>query len=264
MLDPRVILITGASGGIGAALARAYAAPGRTLLLLGRDGPRLAAAAEAARANGAEARCAAIDVTDAPALGAWIAEADRATPIDLAIANAGISGGTGGGSAGEAGRESEAQARRIFAVNLDGVLNTLFPLARPMRARGRGQLAIMSSLAAFRGFPGAPAYSASKAAVRVWGEALRGELAPAGISVSVICPGFIRSAMTGVNDYPMPFLMDADRAARIIRRGLARGRPRIAFPFPLYFAAWLGGTLPPALVDPLLSRLPRKPAAKDR
>jgi short-subunit dehydrogenase len=262
MRDPQVVLITGASGGVGSALAQAYAAPGRTLFLLGRNAPRLAAAAEACRGRGADVRTGGIDVTDAAALAAWIGEADAAAPIALAIANAGISGGTGGGPGAEAGREGEAQARRIFAVNLDGVINTVFPLVEPMRRRRHGQIALMSSLAAFRGFPGAPAYSASKAAVRIWGEALRGELAGSGISVSVICPGFIRSAMTAVNDYPMPFLMDADRAARIIRKGLEKGRPRIAFPFPIYVAAWLGGVLSPTLVDPLLSRLPRKPAAE--
>ncbi len=116
----------------------------------------------------------------------------------------------------------------------------------------------MSSLAAFRGFPGAPAYCASKAAVRVWGEALRGELYGAGIGVSVICPGYVRSSMTAVNDFPMPLLMDAERAARIIRRGLARNRPRIAFPWRLYAAVWLISALPPSLTDPLLRRLPKK------
>src|SRR3546814_6092917 len=115
-----------------------------------------------------------------------------------------------------------------------------------MRAVRRGHLAIMSSLAAFRGFPGAPAYCASKAAVRVWGEAMRGVLAPDGVEVNVICPGFVRSRMTAANPFRMPFLMDADRAARIIRRGLERNRSRIAFPFPPPVSAWLAGALPAA------------------
>ncbi len=250
--SPASILITGASSGIGAALALEFAGPGTRLALGGRDQARLGAVAEACRAAGAEPRVAALDVRERPALAAWIAEVDRAAPLDLVIANAGVSAGTGGGG------ETEAQTRRVIATNLDGVLNTVLPAVACMRPRGRGQVAIMSSLGAFRGFPGAPAYCASKAAVRVWGEALRGELRGAGIGVSVICPGYVRSPMTAVNDFPMPLLMDAERAARIIRRGLARNRPRIAFPWPLYAAVWLLSALPQRLTDPLLRRLPKK------
>ena len=127
-----------------------------------------------------------------------------------------------------------------------------------MLPRGAGQIAIVSSLASFRGFPGAPAYSASKAAVRVWGEALRARHREDGIAVSVICPGFVVSRMTDRNLFPMPLLMTADRAARIIRRGLARNRGRIAFPWPTYFVSWLLGVLPPFLGDRLLKDAPRK------
>ena len=249
---PTSILITGASGGIGAALALAYARPGVRLALTGRDQARLAGVAGACREASAEPRTEVLDVRERARLAAWVAEVDRAAPLDLVIANAGISAGTGGGG------ETEAQARRIVATNFDGVLNTVLPAIACMRPRGRGQVAIMSSLAAFRGFPGAPAYCASKAAVRVWGEALRGALHDTGIGVSVICPGYVRSPMTAVNDFHMPLLMDAERAARIIRRGLARDRPRIAFPWRLYAAVWLISALPPRITDPLLRRLPKK------
>ena len=107
----------------------------------------------------------------------------------------------------------------------------------------------MSSLAAFRGFPGAPAYCASKAAVRVWGEALRGEHSRHGIAVSVICPGYVRSRMTEKNRFPMPFLMDAERAALIVKRGLERDRPRIAFPWRMTALVWLLAALPPRATD---------------
>jgi short-subunit dehydrogenase len=127
-----------------------------------------------------------------------------------------------------------------------------------MRARRRGQIGLMASLAAYRGLPGAPAYGASKAAVRVWGESLRGNLTKKGVGVSVIMPGFIKSQMTASNKFPMPFLMEADRAARIVRRGLERNRPRIAFPWPMACLAWFIGILSPALIDPLLARLPKK------
>ena len=116
----------------------------------------------------------------------------------------------------------------------------------------------MSSLAAFRGFPGAPAYCASKAFVRVWGEALRPELAAHGVALSVICPGFIATPMTTVNKFPMPFLMSAERAARIIVRGLARNRARIAFPWLLYAGVRLVAVLPPGLTDVVMARLPKK------
>jgi short-subunit dehydrogenase len=125
----------------------------------------------------------------------------------------------------------------------------------------RGQIAIMSSLASFRGFPGAPTYCASKAAVRTYGEAMRGELHHRGIEVNVICPGYIRSRMTARNKFPMPMLMDADRAARKIRRGLRRNRGRIAFPLTMYLLVRLVAGLPVRLIDPMLRVLPKKAAA---
>ncbi|MEA2780805.1 MAG: hypothetical protein QOK29_2349 [Rhodospirillaceae bacterium] len=252
MRNPRSILITGASSGIGAALARLYAAPGVHLAISGRDSARLADVAAACQVAGAEIDAAAVDVTDRTTMKSWLLALDARRPIDLLIANAGISAGTAGGS------ESADQTRQVFAVNLEGVLNTVLPLLPAMQQRGRGQIALMSSLAGFRGFPGAPSYCASKAAVRIWGEALNGDLKPFGIGVSVICPGFVRSRITARNAFAMPLLMDTERAARIIRRGLARRRARIAFPGPTYAAAWLLGALSPSLVDPLLRRLPKK------
>ena len=252
MKAPRSILITGASSGIGAALARGYAAPGITLSLCGRDAGRLDQVVAACRAAGAAVDGRVLDVTDTDVVRSWIERRDADAALDLVIANAGVSGGT------KDGGESETQARRIFATNVAGVMNTVLPAVRLMRGRGRGQIAIMSSIAAFRGSPGAPAYSASKAAVRSWGEALRGALARDGIEVSVICPGFVESRMTAANAFPMPFLMTADKAAGIIRRGLARNRGRIAFPLPMYFMAWLLGAMPAVLGDRLLRALPKK------
>ena len=256
MRDPQHILITGGSSGIGEALAYAYAAPTVRIALSGRDAARLEAVASACRAKGARVSVAAIDVTDGAAMASWIATQNEALPLDLVIANAGVSAGTARGG------ESVAQARLIFAINLDGAINTVHPAIACMVGRRRGQIAIMSSLAAFRGFAGAPAYSASKAAVRVYGEALRTRLRGKGIEVSVICPGFVRSRMTAGNNFPMPLLMDADRAAAIIKRQLARNKSRIAFPWPLYLAAWLLATLPPALTDRWMVKLPEKASAR--
>jgi short-subunit dehydrogenase len=252
MREPRSILITGASSGIGEGLALAYAAPGVRLALGGRDPERLALVARRCAERGAVVEDRVIDVTDRDAMAEWIVAADAHAPLDLVIANAGISGGPGSVDA------IEYRTREIFAVNVDGVFNTLHPAIPLMCGRGRGQLAIMSSMAAFQGLPGAPAYSAGKAAVRIYGEALRGWLRPRGVGLSVICPGFVRSRITARNRFPMPFLMDADRAAKVIVRGLARNRARIAFPWPLYALVWLSAALPPGIRDALMRRTPAK------
>ncbi|WPZ33652.1 SDR family NAD(P)-dependent oxidoreductase [Thalassobaculum sp. OXR-137] len=251
---PKTILITGASSGLGAAVAEAYAAAGIRLYLSGRNADRLAAVAERVRDLGAACETAVLDVCDAAAVKAWVEACDDAAPLDLVVANAGISAGT----AGRDGAEPAEQVRAVFATNVDGVLNTILPAIGRMEARGHGQVALVASLAGYRGIPGAPSYCASKAAVKVLGEGLRGSLHGKGIRVSVICPGYVRTPMTAVNDFPMPFMMEADQAARIIRRGLARDRGRIAFPWPMAAAVWLLQTLPPAWIDPLLRRLPRK------
>lgn len=248
----RSILITGASSGLGAALAREYAAAGVFLHLGARRGDLLAQLAAECRAKGAEVGIASIDVADAAAMAAWLLAADSGRPLDLVIANAGISGGTHGGP------ESAEQTRAVFRVNVDGVLNTILPILPRLAARGSGQIGIMASLAGHRGFPGAPAYCASKAAVKVWGEGLRGEMAASNVGVSVIMPGFVVTPMTAVNDFPMPFLMQAERAAAIIRKGLAANRARIAFPWPMAFIAWALGALSPALTDRLLRAAPKK------
>ena len=250
--QPGHVAITGASSGIGEALALAYARPGALLSLTGRDVTRLAAVAKAVEARGARTRQAMLDVRDPSATADWAIAADEAQPVDLLIANAGISGGTHGGP------ESAEQTRAVFAVNLDGVVNTVLPLVPRMTARGRGQIALISSLAGHRGFPGAPAYCASKAAVKVWGESLRGELGPRGVKVNVVMPGFVKSRMTDANDFPMPFFMSAEKAAEIIRRGLARDRARIAFPWQTALIAWALGMASPAITDPLLRKLPKK------
>ncbi|HBM90875.1 MAG TPA: short-chain dehydrogenase [Rhodospirillaceae bacterium] len=247
------ILITGASSGLGEAIALVYAQKSNVLSLAGRHGERLEAVAQKARAKGAEVHVSVVDVTKAWGMEDWIKQVDARQPIDLVIANAGISAGTG------LGGESKAQALEIFAVNLTGVLNTFFPALKVMKTRGQGQVALMSSLAGFRGFAGAPAYGASKAAVRVYGEALRSEMEPLGIKINVICPGFVETPMTAVNDFSMPFLMKPEKAAKIIRQGLEKNRPRIAFPWPMAALVWLLAALPIRLTEFLLRRLPRKP-----
>lgn len=248
--DYASILITGASSGIGRALALIYAGPGVRLVLSGRDESRLQSAADECRSLGAEVAMRLIDVCDKEAMNAWMTEADDILPLDLVIANAGVSTNTIGGS-GDA-------ARLITAINIDGTMNTVAPLLDRMSERRQGQIAIMSSMAAFHGMPGAPAYGASKAWSKSYGEGLRGRLAPHNVGVSVICPGFVESRITAGNRFPMPLFMKAPKAARIIRRGLAKNRARIAFPLTLYILAWLLGALPPSWTDPLFAKMPHK------
>lgn len=254
MKNPRNIVITGASSGLGEALAKRYANPGITLYLHGRNAERLAEVAHDCAARGADVRTQIGDVADVSAMEKWLKDADEKTPVDLVIANAGI--GAGSGENGE----TPEQVRKVFDINIGGVINTVSPLIPNMIARRRGQIAIMSSFTALRGFPSAPAYSASKACVRAYGEGLRGALLPCGVEVSVICPGFVKTRMTDVNNFPMPFLMEANHAAKIIVRGLEKNKSRIAFPRRLYLPMVLVSILPVALTDPLFARLPAKPS----
>ena len=255
MSPPRSILITGASSGIGEALACHYAESGVSLFLSGRNKERLAGVAAACEAQGATVYVSTFDVTDRDQMARWIAGIDREAALDLVVANAGISGGTVDGI------EFETQTRSIFAVNVDGVLNTVLPALEAMAARSAGQIAIVSSLAGFLQLPGAPAYSASKAAVFHL-EALRPSAARRGVGVTVICPGFVHSRITAANPFPMPFIMPADRAAKIIARGLEKNSARVAFPWIMYAVVYtLGQLVPPPILRMLLSRLPEKPAA---
>ena len=253
MTSPQSILITGASSGIGFALAEDYAAPGVHLFLSGRDEARLTAVAESCTQLGAVVDARLLDVTDATAMQAWIFAADDTAPLDLVIANAGVSSGSG-----DQGETAE-QARHLFSVNVDGVRNTVYPALQRMEPRGRGHVALVSSLAAMLALPGAPAYSATKATVKVWGEALHGLYKARGITVTTICPGFVESRITDKNPFPMPLIMRADKAAKIIRRGLGKKRLSILFPWPMVWLTWTLSMLPPCVRSWILSRAPSKP-----
>src|SRR5262249_52840933 len=153
--------------------------------------------------KGAEVNEKTIDVTERDAMEKWLQQIDGERPIDLLIANAGISAGMGGskengvekGSAGE----NPAQVRRIFDVNVNGVFNTIEPILPRVAAGGQGHTPLLSPPPSFRGWPGAPAYAASKAAVRIYGEGLRGAIAGGGVNIHVICPGFVETRMTAGN-----------------------------------------------------------------
>jgi short-subunit dehydrogenase len=236
----RSIVITGASSGIGETLALDYAAPGVALALSGRDAARLQSVAEACRAKGAIVDAGQVDAADREAMAAWLTKFDDVHPVDLLVANAGVSIDQDNSSL-----HDFSIIRKTFAINVDGVFNTIEPLVGRLMSRRRGQVAVVSSLAGFIGLPYAASYNGSKAAIRVWAESIRYVLCKFGVGVSVICPGFVVSRLTSSDaPFPRPFLMSAERASTIIRRGLARDKARIAFPLPIKAAVWFGGCLP--------------------
>jgi short-subunit dehydrogenase len=241
--DPSTILITGATGGIGGALARNYARPARTLLLHGRDPSRLASLTHECEMLGARVHGVTFDLRDAAATIAALRSLSDQHMIDLAIVNAGVSHALGDG----AEAENWDVAKAVLAVNLDGAIATVAGVLPDMRRRGAGQIAIVSSLAAYFGLPITPTYCASKAAVKAYGEALRGWLAPQGIAVNVVLPGFVRTPMSDRFAGAKPFLMSPERAAAVIRRGLERNRARIAFPRTLAAAMWFLSVAPAPL-----------------
>lgn len=241
----RTLVITGASSGLGAALARAYAAPAVTLGLVARNASRLAAVAEACRAAGAIVETATMDVADRGPLESWLLEFDRAHPVDLVIANAGTSAGPEPG----APVEDAAVTTRQITTNLLGAVHIVAPLLPAMAARGGGRIALIASLAAYRGLAYAPGYCASKAGLRAYGEALRALAEPHGVGVTVVCPGFFESPMTDRWMGSRPLLIDTERAAQKIRRGIDGGRRRISFPWPLVLGLRLCDALPAALGD---------------
>jgi short-subunit dehydrogenase len=246
--DFKSILITGASSGLGGALACAYARPGVTLGLIGRSQDKLDKVAEACRVSGAMVHAAAIDVADADVLGDWIHDFDSTAPVDLVIANAGTSAGPAPGTAAE----GLTLATRQVRTNLLGVMNTVEPLLPGFLARGRGRIAIVSSIAGYRGLPYSPAYSASKAGARAYGEAIRAMLKPRGIPVTVVCPGFFDSPMTDRFKGPTPFLFTLERTAAIVKRGIDSGRARVAFPSILVLGLRLADLLPPVIGDAIM------------
>lgn len=246
----RSAVITGASSGLGALLAAAYAGPETALGLIGRDRARLGAVAESCRAAGALVETAAIDVADGPALAEWLTAFDRAHPVDLVVANAGTSAGTDPGAA----FETAAVTTRQIAVNLLGVVNTVAPLLPYICQRRRGRIAIVASVAALRGLPYSPGYCASKAGARAYGEALRPLLDELGVGVSVVCPGFFTSRMTDRWEGPTPFLYSGERAARRVKRGIDRGRARIEFPWPLVLGMRFCDLAPALIGDEIMRR----------
>jgi len=245
---PSSVLITGATGGIGSALAEVYAAPGVTLVLQGRRQARLAELAQRCAASGAQVRTQLLDVQDRTALRDWLTQTAAQLPIDLAFVNAGVNVRVDP----RRGAESWTEVEQLIEVNVRASLATVDALLPAMRARKRGQIALISSLAAYYGLPISPSYSASKAAIKAYGEGMRGLAAPDGVGVTVVMPGFVETPMERAFPGPKPFQWSAARAARVIRHRLEGNPARISFPFPLDFGSWITAVLPAGLSQRLV------------
>ena len=160
-------------------------------------------------------------------------------------------GTSAGPDAGSPGEPGEMTVRQI-AVNLIGAVNTIAPLVPLLCARRRGRIAAIASVAAYRGLPYSPGYCASKAGLRAYAEALRPRLAPHGVGMTVVCPGFFSSAMTDRWEGPTPFLASGERAMRRIKRGIDRGRARVSFPWPLVLGMRFCDLAPPLIGDAIM------------
>jgi len=246
------VLITGASSGIGSALARAYAARGARLGLLGRNGNTLAKLAE--HLPGEHLPLVADVGEHVQMVDAARCFVERFGVPDIVIANAGVSVGT------LTEYESDlADFDKVLRTNLLGMVATFQPFVEPMRQRRSGRLVGIASVAGIRGLPGAGAYSASKAGVISYLESLRVELHGSGVRVVTIAPGYIRTPMTDVNDYPMPFLMAPDVAAQRMLKMIESGRRYGVLPWQMAAVARLLAVIPRPLFDRIFSRAGRKP-----
>lgn len=244
------ILITGASQGIGEALALRYAACGAHLILIARNIEKLSAVAIACEKLGATTVYASIDIQNRETLEKFILNQDQSTPIELIIANAGIASTLKPNWQAEDINDIKAQVE----VNILGTINTLDPLIKKMIARRSGQIAIMSSLAGIRGLPQSPSYCLSKGALRIYAQSLRSWLKRYNIKVNVICPGYVATEMSSQLSGPKPWLISKELAAKIIVKGLKRNQACIAFPWQLYWLTKLTNHLPANLVDKILNK----------
>ena len=247
----RCVLITGATGAIGGALAHAYAAPDSHLVLHGRQQAKLEALAEACRQQGAQVTLSTINLTDDDALQRWLVELCVQQVPDIVIANAGKNTHPQGPNTLESWMEVQA----LLDLNLKTPIAMVQHLVPAMQARGSGQFVLISSLAAWHGLPTTPSYSASKAGVKAYGEGLRGLLAPHGIGVTVVMPGYVTSPMCNAMPGPKPWEWPPERAANVIKRGITANRARISFPFPLNFGTWWLAVLPAGISQWLIKRL---------
>ena len=253
--DPRSIVISGASSGIGLALARHYLESGATIAAFARRGELLQ---NLAAEFPDKVFCYTLDVRDAVATqraaGDFMA---RVGVPDIVIANAGVSRGTLTEFV-----EDEEVFQNVMDINVLGMVKTFQPFLAAMRNAKQGTLVGIASVAGFRGLPGSGAYSASKAAAISYMESLRVEMYGSGVKVVTLCPGYIKTPMTDINTYPMPFILDADDAARRMARVIARGTSFAVVPWQMGVVGWVMKRLPNWLYDRLFAKAPHKVRGK--
>lgn len=247
------ILITGASSGIGEALALYYAKQPETenIFICGRNEERLTSVKNACeKTSKAKIHAKIVDVSNKDDVANWIYEAENTAYLNLVFANAGVA----------TTEENSANIFNTFSINVMGVINTINPTVEVYKKRKDKDkiIAITSSIAGYHGLPACPSYSASKACVKAYGEALRLHLLEHNIQVNTICPGFVRSRITDKNTCPMPFFMEAEPAAELIAKRIQKNVGLIVFPWPMRLAVWALSILPNCISDFIYKRLPHK------
>lgn len=244
---PAVVVITGASGGIGAALARVYAAPGIHIGLLGRNGEMLDQIASECRSRGADAEVLIADVSD-PDVTDLLLEFDARHPVDLLIAGAGVTSGIPEPHSMEPWKSAE----NVLQTNFVGAIRTIAPIATRMAERGRGHIAAIGSLAALTPLPFSPAYSATKAGLTTYVLALRRLLATRGVHFTIVSLGYVDTAMSRKLSGRKLFVATSEEAALLIRRSIRRKRAHVSYPVGLTAGIRLLNLLPDPLVRLIL------------
>jgi NAD(P)-dependent dehydrogenase (short-subunit alcohol dehydrogenase family) len=252
ILNPRSVVISGASSGIGLALTRHYLERGASVAAFARRGELLQ---PLAIEFPHQVHCYTLDVRDAPAIQQAAQDFIQKVGVpDIVIANAGVSVGT----LTEYAEDLDAFSQ-VMDINVMGMVKTFQPFLHSMLIAKQGTLVGIASVAGFRGLPGASAYSASKTAAISYLESLRVELRGTGVKVVTIAPGYIKTPMTDINPYPMPFILEVDEAARRMARVIERGCSFAVVPWQMGIVGWVMKRLPNWLYDRLFANAPHKP-----
>ncbi|MCH9632992.1 MAG: Serine 3-dehydrogenase [Chlamydiae bacterium] len=244
------VIITGASSGIGKALSIELSNQSKNLYLLGRNKSKLESVKEACLKRGARVEIFSVDIKDKENMSKTIQSIDKENAVDLVVANAGI-----GTAQSEKLNNGSPDNIEIIQTNILGIHNTIDPLIQPMKERACGQIAIMSSLAAFRGYSKYYVYNATKAYARIYAQGLRLDLKRNNIKVSTIAPGFVKTPLTDQNPFKMPLVMSSERAAQIILKGLYKNKSLIAFPKALHFLIHWIASLPTCVADKIAEKV---------